>query len=228
MLFREPLRGGDMTTTAEAEPGLGFATRLRTETAEDHRRAEDMPFAGLLSRGQVTREQYTTLHGQLFFIYRTLEEAAEAMRNDPVAGPFVHDGLNRVPALRADLDQLLGEGWEDGLEPISSVQAYVDRLRAVCFDWPGGFVAHHYLRYMGDLFGGQIIRTHISRNLGLNEATGLSFYTFPAEFASMTFKRGYRELLDTTPFTESDRNKIVQEVALGFALNSAMFDQLGR
>jgi heme oxygenase len=28
---------------------------------------------------------------------------------------------------------------------------------------PGGFVAHHYTRYLGDLPGGQVIRTVLQR-----------------------------------------------------------------
>lgn len=33
---------------------------------------------------------------------------------------------------------------------------YLARLRAVAFDRPAGLVAHHHLRYLGDLSGGQI------------------------------------------------------------------------
>ena len=43
--------------------------------------------------------------------------------------------------------------------------------------WAGGFVAHHYTRYLGDLSGGQAIGRLMKRHFGF-ETNGILFYLF--------------------------------------------------
>ncbi|WP_222854289.1 heme oxygenase (biliverdin-producing) [Fodinicola acaciae] len=138
-----------------------FSNVLRGATRLVHERAEGAAFIGKLMSGELALAGFAELAVQHFSIYTALEEVSDAMRTDPVAGPFVIDGLRRVPALTKDLDFLLGSGWQSRVAPNAATGRYCERLHNVAGSWPGGFVAHHYTRYLGDISGGQVIRSKL-------------------------------------------------------------------
>jgi heme oxygenase len=199
---------------------------LRAGTGDDHRRAEASPFARALLHGDVGRDAYAALDAQLWFVYTVLEEASDAMRDDPVAGPFVFDELRRVPALEADLTFLVGASWRDQIAALRATQHYCDRLREVAYTWPGGFVAHHYTRYLGDLSGGQTIRKVVVRTFGFADGRGVGFYDFPAIVEPASFKAAYRERLDRAPWDDAERDRIVAESSIAFRHNGALLAEL--
>lgn len=205
---------------------MGFAARVREATRSDHAAAQNMAYFDALLGGRLDRSGYAALTAQLFFVYETLEEAAETMRADPVAGPFVFDELTRLPALAADLEHLVGEGWSAQVRASAATSEYRARLRDVAFTWPAGFVAHHYTRYLGDLSGGQIMRRALDRAYGLGDV-GTSFYDFPG-LEPRTFKQRYRQLLDAAPWDAVEQDRFLDEVAVAYRLNTAMLDDLGK
>ncbi|MCP3805457.1 biliverdin-producing heme oxygenase [Allokutzneria sp. A3M-2-11 16] len=205
----------------------GFAELIKEATDEAHRRAERTPVIGALAAGKLPVEGFTEMLAQHYFFYEALEQAAEVMRADPVAGPFVHDELTRLPALARDLAALIGPDWRERITPGEATLRYCARIHEVCFDWAGGFVAHHYTRYLGDLSGGQILRTLLNRHLGLTEETGLSFYRFPGIPKAPVFKAHYRRLLDDAPWDADEQRRIAAESRLAFELNTAIFEELG-
>ena len=76
-----------------------------------------------LMDGQLSQASYAELVAQLFFVYSALESAADTMRDDQVAGPFVSDELRRGPALAADLQCLIGADWETRIAPSAATAA---------------------------------------------------------------------------------------------------------
>ncbi|MEV2237246.1 biliverdin-producing heme oxygenase [Micromonospora sp. NPDC049891] len=205
---------------------MGFAARVRELTRADHRAAQHVTYFDALLAGQVDRAGYAALLEQLHVVYQTLEEAAEAMRDDPVAGPFVVDELHRLPSLVADLEFLGGPERVDRIAPSAATCQYQARLREVAFTWPAGFVAHHYTRYLGDLSGGQVMVRALRESLGL-DADGVRFFLFPG-LDPRTFKQHYRELLDNAPWDEVERQRFLDEVSWAYRLNTDMLDELGR
>ena len=210
-----------------SRPGRGFAAELREATWSDHGDNEGSPYMTALFDGRLGREEYAALVAQLHPVYDLLERAADAMAADLVAGPFVMDGLRRREALEADLAYLYGPAWRDRLTTVEATRRYCARLREVCFDWPGGFVAHHYTRYLGDLSGGQYIGVQVRKNLGLAAGDdGVRFYRFPGEPKS--YKDRYRALLDDAPWDRAERARIIAEVKRAYRLNAAVTADLGR
>jgi heme oxygenase len=214
------------TLTEGSTADARFSVALRDGTSDAHRRAEGSAFARALVRGQVGREAYAAFVGQLHFVYGELEAAGEAMASDPVAGPFVFRSLLRGSALDHDLQYLLGDAWADRIEMLPATRRYCERLREVAFGWPGGFVAHHYTRYMGDLSGGQAIRRVVERTFGLRDGNGVQFYRFPDIGDTKSFKAAYRELLDRAPWDERERARIIDESSIAFQHNGELFSQL--
>jgi heme oxygenase len=204
--------------TAEQIP---FSTTLRESTRDVHERAHQSRFMDALFDSRLPLAAYARLAAQYHFVYQAIEEASDALAGHPVGGPFVFDELRRGPALAADLAFLVGEDWT---EPVPATEDYVRRIRAVAFDWPGGYVAHHYTRYLGDLAGGQAVRSLLERAYGV-EGPGAHFYRFDLGGVPV-FRKRYRALLDEAPWDEAERQLIVNEALVAFECNVAMLADL--
>lgn len=204
-----------------------LSARLRDATRDEHERTESSPFVVALMDGRLDRSAYTALLGQSYLFYSVLEEAGDRWRGDAVIGPFVSDALVRRDALEADLAWLSGPEWRAGLAPLPATQRYIDRLRQVCFSSRSAFVAHHYTRYLGDLSGGQIIRSKLRSSYGLIE-DGVRFYVFDGIAKPKVFKDSYRALIDAVPWDTGERTTLVAEANEAFRLNRGVFDDLGK
>ncbi|MFI8432573.1 heme oxygenase (biliverdin-producing) [Streptomyces sp. NPDC079020] len=214
-----------MDATATATP---FSTLIRTASHEQHVEAETSTFMSDLLGGRLGVDAYTRYTEQLWFVYRALEEGAEELAGDPVAGPFIQTELLRSSELERDLAHLAGPGWRTGLEPLPATAAYADRVTECARTWPAGYIAHHYTRYLGDLSGGQIIRDTAEKTWGFErKGDGVRFYVFEQISNPAAFKRGYRELLDAVNADDLEKQRIIDECKRAFALNTAVFRDLG-
>ncbi|MFD0684301.1 biliverdin-producing heme oxygenase [Actinomadura fibrosa] len=203
-----------------------FSARLRSATRTDHGDAESSAYMTALVEGRLSRDQYALLVEQMYFVYDVLEEAADHLRADATASAFDLPGFRRMDGLRADLAFFYGPGWSGDLREDEATRRYCDRLREVCFDWPGGFVAHHYTRYLGDLSGGQYIGRRLKGAYDLVDGDGLRFYQF--EGRPKALKDRYRALLDAAPWDEAERARIIAEVKTAYRLNRELIASLGR
>ncbi|WP_426187119.1 heme oxygenase (biliverdin-producing) [Microbacterium sp. TWP3-1-2b2] len=206
---------------------LSFSTALRERSAGSHSRSEHAGFMSDLLKGDGSREDYISLVAQHYFIYAALESVGERMRKDPVAAVFISDKLTRLPALEADLEFLLGPQWQGSITPLPTTQRYVDRINEVGATWVGGFVAHHYTRYLGDLSGGIFIGRVMQRRFGF-ETNGVGFYLFDDIADPNAFKDVYREQLDAAPWDDAERERVIDEVLLAYRFNTELFLDLDR
>ncbi|NED86594.1 biliverdin-producing heme oxygenase [Streptomyces sp. SID11233] len=214
-----------MDATVTATP---FSTLIRTASHEQHVEAETSTFMSDLLGGRLGVDAYTRYTEQLWFVYRALEDGAGALREDAVAGPFIQPELMRTGELERDLAHLRGADWREGLEPLPATAAYAERVAECARSWPAGYIAHHYTRYLGDLSGGQIIRDKAERTWGFErKGDGVRFYVFEGISNPASFKRGYRELLDAVDADDLEKQRIVDECKRAFALNTAVFRELG-
>ncbi|MFJ6212196.1 heme oxygenase (biliverdin-producing) [Streptomyces sp. NPDC092296] len=205
-----------------------FSTVIRMASHEQHTEAENSAFMSNLLGGRFGVEAYTRYTEQLWFVYRALEDAADSLAGDPVAGPFVRPELMRVAELERDLRHLLGDGWRDQVTALPATTRYAARVAEVAEQWPAGYVAHHYTRYLGDLSGGQVIRGIAEKTWGFErKGDGVRFYVFEGIDNPAAFKREYRELLDALAVDELEKQRVVEECRTAFALNSAVFADLG-
>jgi heme oxygenase len=144
------------------------------------------------------------------------------MRLDADAAAFITPQLTRLPALEADLLYLLGDDWRESIAPLPTTVRYVERIRSVASTWSGGFIAHHYTRYLGDLSGGQIIRTLMQRQFGF-ETNGVGFYLFDQIAKPKEFKDVYRSQLDSVDWSEEERERVIDEVMIAYRFNTDLF-----
>ncbi|GAB7033888.1 biliverdin-producing heme oxygenase [Streptomyces sp. NPDC021749] len=213
---------------APSAPPTPFSAVIRTASHAQHTEAENSAFMSDLLGGRLGVTAYRRYTEQLWFVYRALEDATEALAGDPVAGPFLRPELARTPELERDLAHLGGPSWREGLRPLPATAAYAARVTDCAHNWPAGYVAHHYTRYLGDLSGGQIIRGTAEKTWGFaRKGDGVRFYVFADITNPAAFKRTYRSLLDALPVDEVEKQRVVEECRHAFRLNSAVFQALG-
>ncbi|MEV0220532.1 biliverdin-producing heme oxygenase [Streptomyces sp. NPDC050704] len=201
-----------------------FSTLIRSATHEYHAEAHASTFMTDLLGGKLGVDAYTRYTEQLWFVYRALEEGARELADDPVAGPFLRPELMRLTSLERDLTHLRGAGWRDAVAPLPATEAYTERVLECARTWPGGYVAHHYTRYLGDLSGGQVVRSKAEKTWGFaRKGDGVRFYVFEDIGNPAAFKRTYRELLDSVAVDDLEKQRIVAETKRAFALNIAVF-----
>ena len=209
----------------DAREPIPFSAALRERSRPAHSSSEGAGFMSDLMQGEGTREDYIALVVQHWYMYDALERAAERMRHDPVAAVFISDRLTRLPALEADLEFLIGPDWRDRIAPLPTTRRYIDRIEEVGKTWPGGFVAHHYTRYLGDLSGGQFIGRLMARRFGF-ETNGVGFYVFDDIADPRAFKDVYREQLDAAPWDAAEQERVIDEVLLAYRFNTDVFADL--
>lgn len=204
-----------------------FSTAIRTATAQQHEEAENSSFISDMLGGELGIDSYHRYTAQLWFIYHALEDRWEALADDPIAGPFIRTELARTAELERDLAHLTGPDWRDALEALPATAAYAARIDECAREWPAGYIAHHYTRYLGDLSGGQVIRGTAEKLWNLpHRGDGVRFYVFDAVGNPAAFKREYRGLLDQLPLDDLERRRVLDEGQRAFALNTAVFAEL--
>lgn len=208
----------------------GLSQELKSHTAAAHTAAEDSTFVAELMAGSLDAAALVSLLDQSLIIYRALEDALAAHAGHPQLGAFIDPRLARVAALKADMGYHHGDDWEaqlaDGrIAIVPATVAYAQALTAMGLESIEFLLAHHYVRYMGDLSGGLIISRMVQRHYGIADE-GLNFYAFPEIAKPKPYKDGYRELLDTTDFSRTQKDAILDFAAESFELNRAVFVDL--
>jgi heme oxygenase len=203
---------------------MKLSEELRERTAEAHRGAEGSAFVARFVRGGLDRDMFSRHMLALHGVYAALEDAFERLKDEPRLGAFVLPQLWRRLALERDLDFLRGPHWRSE-EPVAAARAYADRLRWIEENQPIRLASHSYVRYLGDLSGGQMLKGLAARQLEL-DGDGLRFYEFPAIHDPLVFKAEYRRRLDELALAYGERDTIVEEARTAFQLNAAIFDQL--
>jgi heme oxygenase len=203
---------------------LTLAARLRTQTKALHTQAERTGVMGQLLRGRATLATYAALLVALQELYLALEDGLAAHAQDAVLGPLMMPGFARAAALSADLHALRVMGI---VIPPAATEArnYAAHLRELARTDPRRLLAHAWLRYLGDLNGGQIIGRIVRESLGL-PVGATQFYEFPALADPMAAARMWRVALDEAPLDAATHDAIIEEACDGFRRHIQLFESL--
>ena len=202
-----------------------LTAQLQGATRELHHAVERAGTMPALLRGHVEREHYCLMLRNLPALYAALEAALDRHPNLPLVAPVRVPALYRTEALADDLRQLHGTGWNQ-LRLTNAMQSYVARIDELSHSRPALLAAHAYVRYMGDLSGGRILRDVVRRALDLPVGEGTAFYTFAGSDDGEAIKVAFRTALDSLPVDEVLAQEIVGEAKAAFALHVQLFEEL--
>lgn len=203
-----------METTLSAP----LSRALQDSTAIAHDRAENAGFITRLMSGGGSVDGLVALLHQSLPVYQALESACDEVRDDPRIAPILDSRLDRTVALATDLETHAVAGHACDVR-VPATEAYVAELER-CVGDPAALVGHHYVRYLGDLSGGQIIKTMVRRHYGVED--GLSFYEFEIPKPKV-YKDGYRAALNALPLTDTEREATLAAATRAFDLNHQIF-----
>ncbi|KAG8989454.1 hypothetical protein FRB90_002237, partial [Tulasnella sp. 427] len=180
-------------TEASLDLSLPISALLRAATAAAHQSAETSAGAKGLLAGRLPREEYTKFLFILWHLYDTLETALDTHSSHPAISPIYNPTiLRRTDALSADIAFFLGTTSSDPTvwqkDPLytsflpfpAPVQVYLSRISSIAASPTEvhRLVAHAYVRYLGDLSGGQFIKRIVAKAYNLEDGEGTSFFDF--------------------------------------------------
>lgn len=203
---------------------ISLATQLRESSMQAHKNAEGASFVKKLFKGECSNESYAQYLWALREVYSVLETLLNQHQSQKQINPVYFTELFRTNALDADLKQ-----WSQELKPASSalqkaVQNYQNRLTEVAQEKPYLLVSHSYVRFLGDLSGGQMLGKIL--NARWPGHAGLSFYHY--DFNDFTERKNqYRSQLDLIGAEAPQLvSEICEESVRAFELNEGLFSAL--
>ena len=168
-------------------------------TKEQHRIAERQDFVKILMSGLIHPDFYATYLFNQFVKYHLLETIGKAN------GCFDElDALYRTPQIEKDFAEL----WTHDVPPITvpSTDEYVTYMKQHVQN-PNAIMAHIYVHHMGDLSGGQMIKSKVP-------GQGL-YYQFTEN--KDVLKNKIRSKID---------NSMAEEAKIAFAFATKLFQEL--
>jgi len=203
-----------------------LAERLRTETRALHTAAERSAFMGVLLRGQMERPAYCALLRNLHLIYGALEPALDRHALHPAIAPVHSRALSRKAALEQDLRALHGPAWAMEIAVQAAAIDYQRRLLELDAAQPELLLAHAYVRYLGDLSGGQMLRNIVANGPAASGASATAFYEFGDAAQTRGLTLAFRAGLGGVVVAPPQADALVNEARLAFALHQQLFDEL--
>jgi len=202
-----------------------LSQQLKAATADLHRQAERSGVMAQLLRGRIDRAAYGRLLRSLLEIYQALEDGCRRHASHRLLAELQLGDLWRSDALRSDIDALRATGAAAAAPALE----YADRLAQLSRDDPALLAAHAYVRYLGDLHGGQVLRTIVGRALELRDGSGLAFYALGDEAqvraSASTLRQGLDRIGRADPAAAA---RIVVEARDAFGRHIALFESLAR
>jgi heme oxygenase (biliverdin-producing, ferredoxin) len=197
---------------------LSLSDALRERTAALHRKAERSGIINDILLRRADRRSYAVLLRNLLPTYRQMETDLERLQDDDDLCAFARPELRRAGRIAHDLQTLWGADWKRELPLLSAGEHYAARVAKAGAGDGIRLMAHAYVRYFGDLSGGQLLAHLLGTSLGL-PPQALSFYNFPVATDARSLKEEMRAALDRAGRNPGRRQRIIEEGILAFEHN---------
>jgi heme oxygenase len=201
---------------------------LKELTWEHHKEAERQQFVKTIMSGKINPEIYAIYLYNQHQCYNMLEALAmsEGIFDDMPE-------LRRAPAIKADFDELWTYNWQP--VKMESTSKYLEHINKNLIDNPEKIAAHIYVRHMGDLSGGQMIKRKIPGqgkyyqfNIRYVEGRNQPYKNIKELKEALRLKvDSYQKYSDRSTLTENVNNVVYEaRLCFGFAtdLFKAMFN----
>ncbi len=215
----------DHATNADARLRRGFGPRVRklhARIGKAHHQAEGMTFSKALLAGEATPLQLAALLRALVPAYRLIEEQAPAAAAQLGAADLPWSSLARSAALAHDVATL----QVLPATPASAAAAvWLEQLRALARQAPHRLMAHVYVRYGGDLSGGQQLAQQAGAILERHGLPRPSFWLFERPIAEL--KAALHDGFEQLQLSDRQEQELLEEAEAAFHATQALLAELG-
>lgn len=213
-----------------AKANASLPERLRLGTRDLHAQTERTGAMADLLAGRLSRQGYCAMLRNLHAIYAALEAGLQRQPAAAAVRQLHAEPMRREAALAADLGDLHGPQWRTDIPLQPAAAAYATRLQALGdLQSPApsvALVAHVYVRYLGDLHGGQILKRLVARSLNLQGDSGTRFYDFGDDAQMLALRQGLRLALGSLVLDTAERDAVVAEARWAFLQHQQLFTEL--
>ncbi|KAF9084479.1 heme oxygenase (decycling) 1 [Mortierella sp. AM989] len=157
-----------------------------------------------------------------------LEKALDLNKdNAQLSLVYFPEELFRKKSLEQDLEFYNGPEWREMLTPITPAQqAYISAIeRCSTSETPELLISHAYVRYLGDLSGGQILAKRLQKFNDIPEGKGVAFYQFDLVEEPDKFKEMFRKRLNQVEVSDELREQLLEEARVAFQKNIGIFQE---
>ena len=217
-----PISDHASSEDAKQRKGLGPRVRkLHARIGKAHYQAEGMAFSKALLAGEATSLQLAALLRSLAPAYRFIEEEAPALALALGARSMPWLDLARTNALEHDLKKLscLAD------TPVSASAAiWLQQLRLLARQSPHRLMAHVYVRYGGDLSGGQQLAIQADAILEQNGLPALDFWVFKRPTAEL--KISLHDAFEELELNQFEELELLEEAEIAFQATQRLLAEL--
>jgi heme oxygenase len=216
----------DHAGPADAQLRKGFGPRVRrlhARIGKAHHQAEGMVFSRALLNGQASPRQLAALMRALAPAYALLEQAGPELASALGARFIPWAALERTTALQHDLAALC---TVEATPPSAAGAIWLEQLRLLARQAPHRFMAHVYVRYGGDLSGGQQLGEQANAILGSHELPALNFWAFDQDLS--TLKHQLHDGFEEMDLSAEEEEELLEEAVLAFHTTQRLLAELAQ
>lgn len=195
--------------------------RLRDDTRELHTAAESHPFQKAQVSGQLPKEDYIAMLGQMYLVHRSLEQHLRSHAKDHAISTVVHDFQYQEPYLAEDLE-FFGIDAQS-VEPLPATSRLMTRFDELAND-PIALLGMHYV-LEGSNNGSTYIAKAVKHIYGLHDGRGMK-YLDPYGDLQRERWADFKRDMSTIEFTEAQIDHMVEAAKELFIALPTIFDDL--
>jgi heme oxygenase len=207
---------------ANQPPRLGPRLRkLHSRIGRAHHQAEGMAFSRALLEETVSPVQLAALLRSLAPAYALIETEAPKLARQLGVDDTPWSALARSAALEHDL-ALLSSTPETPASP--AAKRWLERLHHLAQTSPHRLMAHLYVRYGGDLSGGQLLAGHANAILQRKGLPALSFWVFEHH---EKLKQALHDTFERFVLSAAQEAELLDEAEEAFRATQELLAELG-
>jgi len=224
MASADPASISDHAKPADADIRRGFGPRIRklhSQIGKAHHQAEGMAFSRALLAGEASPRQLAALLRALAPAYAFLEQEAPELAFSLGADSIPWKDLARSTALQHDL-AILASLPET--PPSAAAAIWMEQLHHLARRAPHRLMAHVYVRYGGDLSGGQQLATQANHIVQRNGFPALNFWSFSAPLSEL--KLAMHDGFEEMELSAAEEEELLEESVLAFQATQRLLSEL--
>ena len=214
----------DHADSADAQLRRGFGPRVRklhARIGKAHHKAEGMAFSRSLLQGEATPIQIAGLMRALLPAYSLLEDEAPTLASALGAESIPWSALARRSALEHDIAVLSSIDRT----PLSAAGViWHEHLKTLVRQAPHRLMAHVYVRYGGDLSGGQQLAEKANAIISREGLSPLSFWSFEQEVPKL--KQALHDGFEEMDLSEAEEEELLEEAEVAFGETQRLLAEL--